>query len=109
MVDEPDRSIGYYGSIVAGPVAADLLENIMKYYDVEPIYTEEELGHVEAQTVEVPDLLGLSIAEATDKLIKAGLESNITIEVEAEKTIKAQFPKAGEKVGRHSMVTLILN
>ncbi|MDF2949412.1 MAG: stage sporulation protein [Sedimentibacter sp.] len=109
MVDEPDRSIGYYGSIVAGPVAADLLENIMKYYDVEPVYTEEELGHVEAQTVEVPDLLGLSIAEATDKLIKAGLESNITIEVEAEKTIKAQFPKAGEKVGRHSMVTLILN
>lgn len=109
MVDEPDRSIGYYGSIVAGPVAADLLENIMKYYDVEPIYTEEELGHVEAQTVEVPDLLGLNIAEATDKLIKAGLESNITIEVEAEKIVKAQFPKAGEKVGRHSMVTLILN
>lgn len=109
MVDEPDRSIGYYGSIVAGPVAADLLENIMKYYDVEPIYTEEELGHVQAQTVEVPDLLGLTIAEATDKLIKAHLESNITIEVEADKIVKAQFPKAGEKVVKHSMVTLILN
>ncbi len=109
MVDEPDQSIGYYGSIVAGPVAADLLENIMKYYDVEPVYTEEELGKVEAQTVEVPSLLGLTIAEATDKLIKAGLESNITIEVEAEKIVKSQFPKAGEKVVKHSMVTLILN
>lgn len=109
MVDEPDRSIGYYGSIVAGPVAADLLENIMKYYDVEPVYTEEELGKVEAQTVEVPELLGLTIAEATDKLIRAGLESNITIEVEADKVVKAQFPKAGEKVVKHSMVTLILN
>lgn len=109
MVDEPDRSIGYYGSIVAGPVAADLLENIMKYYDVEPVYTEEELGHVEAQTVEVPDLLGLTIAEATDKLIKAGLESNVDMEVEADKKVKAQFPKAGEKVVKHSMVTLILN
>ncbi len=109
MVDEPDRSIGYYGSIVAGPVAADLLENIMKYYDVEPIYTEEELGKVEAQIVEVPELLGLTIAEATDKLIKAGLESNITIEVEADRTVKAQFPKAGEKVAKHSLVTLILN
>lgn len=109
MVDEPDRSIGYYGSIVAGPVAADLLENIMKYYDVEPIYTEEELGKVEAQTILVPELLGLTIAEATDKLIKAGLESNITIEVEADKIVKAQFPKAGEKVVKRSMVTLILN
>lgn len=109
MVDEPDRSIGYYGSIVAGPVAADLLENILKYYDVEPVYTEEELGKVEAQIVEVPELLGLTIAEATDKLIMAGLESNITIEVEADRIVKAQFPKAGEKVVKHSMVTLILN
>jgi stage V sporulation protein D (sporulation-specific penicillin-binding protein) len=109
MVDEPDRSIGYYGSIVAGPAAADLLENIMKYYDVEPVYTEEELGKVEAQTVEVPQLIGLTIAEATDKLIKAGLESNITIEVEENRIVKAQFPKAGEKVVKHSMVTLVLN
>lgn len=109
MVDEPDRNIGYYGSIVAGPVAADLLENIMKYYDVEPVYTEEELGRVEAQTVTVPDLLGLTIAEATDKLISAGLESNVTIEVEAERIVKSQFPKAGEKVVKNSVVTLILN
>ncbi|MDW5300499.1 MAG: penicillin-binding transpeptidase domain-containing protein [Sedimentibacter sp.] len=109
MVDEPDRSIGYYGSIVAGPVAADLLENIMKYYDVEPVYTEEELGKVEIQTVTVPDLLGLTIAEATDKLINAGLESNVTIEVEADRIVKSQFPKAGEKVVKNSVVTLILN
>ncbi len=109
MVDEPDRSIGYYGSIVAGPPAADLLENIMKYYDVEPVYTEEELGKVQAQIVEVPELLGLTIGEATDKLIRAGLASNIDIEVSAEKQVKAQFPKAGEKVVKGSMVTLILN
>ncbi len=109
MVDEPDSSIGYYGSIVAGPVAADLLENILKYYDVEPVYTEEELSHVEQQMVEVPNLLGLTIAEATDLLIKAGLESNITMEVDAEKIVKAQFPKAGEQVVKKSMVTLILN
>jgi stage V sporulation protein D (sporulation-specific penicillin-binding protein) len=109
LVDEPDRSLGYYGSIVAGPVAADLLENIMKYYDVEPVYTEEELAGVQAKMVEVPELLGLTIAEATDKLIRAGLESNVTIEVEADKIVKSQFPKAGEKVARGSIVTLILN
>ena len=109
MVDEPDKNIGYYGSIVAGPVAADLLENILKYYDVEPVYTEEELGHVEQQMVTVPNLLGLTIAEATDLLIKTGLESNITIEVDAEKVVKSQFPKAGEEVVRKSMVTLVLN
>ncbi|HOT22360.1 MAG TPA: penicillin-binding transpeptidase domain-containing protein, partial [Sedimentibacter sp.] len=109
MVDEPEMSIGYYGSIVAGPVAADLLENILKYYDVEPVYTEEELGHVEKQMVTVPNLLGLTVAEATDKLISAGLESNITIEVDAERTVKSQFPKAGEQVVKSSMVTLTLN
>jgi len=109
MVDEPDRNIGYFGSIVAGPVTADLLENIMKYYDVEPVYTEEELGKVEAKIVTVPDLLGLTIAEATEKLINSGLESNITIEVEADRIVKSQFPKAGEKVVKDSVVTLILN
>ncbi|MDI9494946.1 MAG: penicillin-binding transpeptidase domain-containing protein [Bacillota bacterium] len=109
MVDEPDSSIGYYGSVVAGPVAADLLENTLKYYDVEPVYTEEELGHVEKQMVVVPNLLGLTVAEATDLLIKTGLESNITIEVEADRTVKSQFPKAGEEVVKNSMVTLILN
>ncbi|NYB73926.1 MULTISPECIES: penicillin-binding transpeptidase domain-containing protein [Sedimentibacter] len=109
IVDEPDVSIGYYGSIVAGPVAADLLENIMKYYDVEPVYTEEELGHVEKQMVQVPELLGLTIAEAMDKLIRAGLESNIEIEVDENSIVKQQFPKAGEMVTKNSMITLILN
>jgi stage V sporulation protein D (sporulation-specific penicillin-binding protein) len=42
-------------------------------------------------------------------LIKTGLESNITIEVEADRTVKSQFPKAGEEVVKNSMVTLILN
>lgn len=109
MVDEPDSNIGYYGSIVAGPVAADLLESIMKYYDVEPEYTEEELSGVEAQTVEVPNLLGLTIAEATKKLINSNLTSNITIEVEEDKIVKSQFPKAGEKVVKNSVITLMLN
>ncbi|WP_326908192.1 penicillin-binding transpeptidase domain-containing protein [Sedimentibacter sp. MB31-C6] len=109
MVDEPDRSIGYYGSVVAGPVAGDLLENIMKYYDVEPVYTEEELGNVEAQTVVVPNLLGLTIAEASNKLISVGLQSNVTIEVEADRIVKSQFPKAGEKILKNSVVTLILS
>lgn len=109
MADEPDRSIGYFGSVVAGPAAGDLLEDIMKYYDVEPVYTEEEKGHVKSQKVQVPNLLGLTIAEATDKLINAGLQSNVTIEVEADRIVKSQFPKAGEMVIKNSMITLVLN
>lgn len=108
MVDEPDKTIGSFGSIVAGPVAADLLENIMKYYDVEPVYTEEELGKVAAQTVNVPEILGLTVKEATDKLIRAGLESNITVEVDGNTIVKSQFPKAGEKVVKGSVITMIL-
>lgn len=108
MVDEPDKTIGSYGSIVAGPVAADLLENIMKYYDVEPVYTEEELGKVAAQTVTVPQILGLTVKEATDKLIRVGLESNITVEVDENTIVKSQFPKAGEKVVKGSVITMIL-
>ena len=109
MVDEPDRSIGYYGSIVAGPVAADLLENIMKYYDVEPVYTAEEQGGMAKQTVEVPNLLGLTVKQATDLLIKSNLQSNITMEVDENKIVKSQFPKAGEKVVKNSLITLMLN
>lgn len=109
MVDEPDVSIGYYGSIVAGPPAADLIQNILKYYDVEPIYTEEEMSNNQVQVVEVPKLLGLTVKEATDTLISMGLESNITVEVEEDKIVKAQFPKAGEIVAKKSMITMMLN
>lgn len=109
MVDEPDPSIAFYGSVVTGPVVGDLLENILKYYDLEPVYTEEELGGVQSQIVEVPNLIGLTVAEATDKLIKAKLQNNITMEVDADRIIKGQFPKAGEKVVKDSLITLMLN
>ena len=36
MVDEPDRSLGYYGASVAGPAVKKIMEQTLPYLGVAP-------------------------------------------------------------------------
>lgn len=106
-IDEPQGQ--YYASVIAAPIVGIMIEEILKYMEIEPQYTEEELGAIEKATIEVPDLIGKTITEASKILDKLGLQSNITIEVEADAIVKDQFPLAGVKVKKKSIITLELN
>lgn len=106
-VDEPQGA--YYGSVVAAPYIKTLIEESMKYMEIEPVYTEEELGAVEAASIEVPDVTGKTIAEASEILEKYGLQHNVTLDVDANTIVKDQFPQPGTKVTKRSVITLILN
>lgn len=101
LVDEPQGT--YYGGQVTGPVMKELLENILPYLGVSPIYKENELEMKEVQDVLVPDLSGFTVKEA--KEIIKGLELEAQIEGEGETVLK-QFPVASERVNFESTIIL---
>ena len=105
-IDEPQGQ--YYASVIAAPVVGTLIEETLKYMEVEPQYTPEELGAIEKATIEVPNLKGLTVVEASKVLEKLGLQSSMIIDVEEDAIVIDQFPVAGEKVKKKSVVTLYL-
>ncbi len=105
-VDEPKGQ--YYASIIAAPIVGKMMEDTLKYMEIEPQYSPEEIGAIEKTNIEVPNLIGKTIKEASEVLEKLGLQSNMTLDVEEDAIVKDQFPVAGEKVRKNSIVTLIL-
>lgn len=69
MVDEPDQSIGYYGSEVAMPCAAEIMKNILPYMGVLREYNENEK---ELRNITVPDVEYLSVEDAQKAVKSAG-------------------------------------
>lgn len=61
----------YYGSTVAKPCAADMLEEILPYLGMNPEYNEEELENLD---IKVPILTGSSIDEAIRILDEKGIK-----------------------------------
>ncbi len=104
LIDEPQGV--YYGGTVGGPVMKELLENILPYLGVEPVYTQEELKNKVTPDVEVPELTNKTIEEA--KKILSDLELSADIKGNGE-TITNQFPKKGERVNAETKIIIYTN
>jgi len=106
LVDEPEGA--HYGGQVAGPAMKELLENVLPYMGIEPIYSEEELKMNGVGQVGVPDFSGLD-----SKTVKKMAEVlKISVEFrgeEGEDVVVSQFPAAGELVNQGAVVILNLN
>ncbi len=107
LIDEPSDS--YYGSVIAAPIVGRVIEEVLKYMNVPPVYTEEEKVKIESSYVEVPNVIGMTVEEAIKTLSQAGLRNNITMDVEQDIVVKDQYPKAGNEMIKGSVVTLMLN
>jgi stage V sporulation protein D (sporulation-specific penicillin-binding protein) len=81
----------------------------MQYLNLEPHYDEKELEKIEKSYVQVPELEGLTIKEASELLTNLGLKHNITMEISEDTLVKKQYPETGTEVLQNSMITLILN
>ena len=101
LIDEPEGI--YYGGTVCAPVVKELLENILPYLGIEPDYTEEEALLPEVAQTEVPDLLGMTLAQARET---AG-ETELDVLGEGEQIIE-QFPLPGETVNMDSKIVVYL-
>ncbi|MDR2899297.1 MAG: PASTA domain-containing protein, partial [Clostridiales bacterium] len=101
LIDEPQGV--YYGGTVAGPFMKELLTNTLPYLNIEPVYNEEELKKDEVIEIEVPDVQGLNIKEASKLLKDLGLEVEVIGEGD---TIGSQFPHVGEAVNKGSKIKI---
>ena len=101
LIDEPQGV--YYGGTVAGPVMQELLQNILPYLGVQPLYNEKEAeAAAEMQSI-VPDLVGMKKEEAKYALLQAGLMAEVEIEGEI---VERQMPPPGETVNRGAKILL---
>ena len=102
VVDSPKGA--YYGSMVAAPIAKSILEDTLRYLNVEPEYTEEELKEIEGNYTVVPDVTGKEYSEAVGILSGKELKAKKPDGSGDSFTVVDQYPKAGTKVKRNSKV-----
>lgn len=93
LVDEPQVGT-IFGSTVAAPFVKVVLEETLRHYGYLP--------EGSAESVTVPDVTGLSVSEAKQKLEDAGL----TAAYQETDTVTAQVPAAGSIVNKNSEVLL---
>ncbi len=97
-----DETMGdsYYGGAVAAPVGSKVMAEILPYLGYEPKYSEEELKRL---SVTVPDVVGMGIAEAKERITAAGLNSRV---VGVGEKVTAQTPSAATSVYKNGTVIL---
>jgi stage V sporulation protein D (sporulation-specific penicillin-binding protein) len=88
IVDEP-QGYGLYGSTVAAPYVANVLEQSMPYLGIEAIYTEAELSKM---AVRAGSYRGWSVERAIEYIEAAGLSYKV---IGNGEVVKSQMPAAG--------------
>ncbi|MDK2802505.1 MAG: PASTA domain-containing protein [Oscillospiraceae bacterium] len=99
MVDEPGAG-HVFGNVVAAPVVANIMKDILPYMNIQTQFTEEEL---KTMGVIVPNLIGDDIKSGKNKLQNQGL--NVRIVGSSDKILK-QTPDSGTSVPKGSTVIL---
>lgn len=98
-IDEPKGGHTTGGS-TAAPIAAEVIEKTLKYYNVEPEYTEEE---AKKQDISTPKAMGLSV-ETGKKIME---DAGFTVFVNGKGTkVLNQTPAAGKLIPQGGVVVL---
>ncbi len=107
ILDHPQNEMHLRsGGILAAPVAGKLTEEILKYMQVEREYTEKDKQEMN-QEVYVPNVTGLTVAEAEQKLKAFGLKFIREGEqTDPDAIIYNQTPKADFSIPQNSTIIL---
>lgn len=93
------------GGTLAAPVAGKLIEEILEYLQVERQYSEEDLKKM-TEEVYVPSVVGMTVAEAAEKLKAYGLKYQVQGPQDENAVVQDQTPKADFSVPKNSTVIL---
>lgn len=99
VVDEPKDE--FFGSLVAGPIVKNIIEDILRYKNIVP-----DVASV--KEIEVPTLVGLTLKEAKEKLDALGIAyatSPVGI-TDDELVVLNQYPVSGTKIDSNSIIIL---
>lgn len=99
MLDEPNV-YPVTGGITVAPVIRRIMEDVLPYLEVEPVYTEEEL---EQKDISVPGVVGYERTEAENALKQNGIDYRVE---GSGTTITDQIPAAGAVVSSKATVIL---
>lgn len=102
VLDEPNGN-STFGGVIAAPIVGAIMADILPVLEVEPIYTAKEMADMQVKT---PDVVKLSVSDATAKLKKAGLKVRT---VGTGTTVLSQTPAAGRAVPQDGTVVLTLS
>lgn len=102
LLDDPSSESGIYisGGQMAAPVVGKMMADILPYLDYEPEYTDAELENIDRP---VPEVAGMSLAEAQRALTESGFKSRIIGEGD---TVTDQLPRSGVVIASGSEVLL---
>ena len=102
LLDDPSSESGIYisGGQMAAPVVGKMMADILPYLGYEPEYTDAELENIDRP---VPEVTGMSLAEAQRALTESGFKSRIIGEGD---TVTDQLPRSGVVIASGSEVLL---
>lgn len=96
-----------YGSQTAAPGAKRILQDTLRYLDLQPKLTSEEKEELNKDKVTVPDLVGEGLEEAIGILGGMSLSYKASGGAQDENfIIRSQYPKAGAKIEKEGTVYL---
>lgn len=99
IIDEP-MGVNYSGGVIAAPIAGIVFEKTLRYLGIEPSFTEQELANL---TAPAPELIGLPISEAENKLRETGFNVRV---VGSGSTVVSQSPEAGRTTPGNGIIVL---
>jgi stage V sporulation protein D (sporulation-specific penicillin-binding protein) len=100
-----------YGSITAAPGAKVILENVLRYLNVKPVYTAAEKKANSSHTTTVPNVTGENYSEAIGILGGSSLKYIVSPAMTGggDFVIKDQYPKPGDEAAVDDVVYLYRN
>lgn len=108
IVDTP-RTADVHGSTVASPCAREIMEELLKYMNETPSYTEEDLAAIRSSMVTVPDLTGAGFDTLNGRVgryleysLSPALKEGELVEI----IVTDQYPKPGTQVLKDSTITV---
>ncbi len=106
VVDSPQGV--KFGSQTAAPGVKAILQETLRYLNVETSYTDEELAQMKSDMVAVPQVMGESFSEAIGILGGAQLTYQVSPARSGDEdfTVVDQYPKPGETIKKGSNVYL---
>ena len=100
IVEEADVPVDF-GSVTAAPFAKDVLEQSLRYLGIAP-----EMDAEEKETVAMPDVTGMTIAEAEQTLKEASLDCVFN---GAGGRVVRQLPAAGARIEEGTLAMLYID
>jgi stage V sporulation protein D (sporulation-specific penicillin-binding protein) len=99
IVDEPQGLIKF-GSTTAGPGVKEIMSDVLRYMNIAPNYTQEELADMQRSYCIVPDAIGMSFSDAAGRMLGSGLTytSSPAGGEDTDFIVADQYPKPGGRL-----------